>query len=1135
MHKLRKHKERLLGRSRDDQANDSDDDDLSYNLPQADPTAFAENLDNRWPVDPNQKRASEPYTRYHAAQKDMFDEQDLPERRISNADSRFVQLRSGGSFPKTTTTTSAINPLGLTLVYSFPNPALDIIFIHGLGGTSTQTWSWDRNPENFWLPWLQDDTEIARARIFTYGYDANFKGQYITSTILDFAKDLLLRMRTFVLDVEQHEIAIGRLPIVLVAHSMGGLVSKKAYIIGLNDPQYRDIAEAIFAMIFLATPHRGSQDANTLNNILKVTPGGAKAYVTELAKNSFTLQDISEQFRNIVEKDSAILGYPGEMSDHLVVDHHGMTKFRSPLDTNYTNVKNLLRWLMRQLDIPSYLSPSQNLAVRRSSMPPSPTPIRDEETSDFSRRESIATETPLKQVTSYLAISEAAENDLELLLSNHCSYHWLFQRSAFQSWAADNPDAPNVLWLTGIPGSGKTHLASFIIRWLRTRPFIGTCQFHFYLIGHQGKRTLSYLLRSLALQIAIIDDEFCLRLLELCADSGINLSQQKATNVWDKVFEGILFRLPPRDTFFWVIDGLDEADTPAELKRFLSKIRSATRIKVLITSRATKELAKEITDLPSIAHETISTKDTVQDIQSFVRDSLQKMSLDDTSRSQVIQEILLKASGSFLWVNLALRKIIDNWYTKDDIKSALTEIPAGMEPLYARMIKSIADQSPKLREMATRILAWVATSFRPLNVSELEVALAPQFRDFTNLSKLIAEVCGEFVTVQTASINLIHQTARQFLLRRTANLAIKIDEHEAHKHAATICIEFLSEHDKWKRTFSTIQDARHTKRATTDSLFSRHPFLLYALSFWAYHVSLASTDSDDFITTVLAFLEDNCLLWIHGAALTKDLRIITRTAQYLKTYVKRRELILSKQAPISFAIARDEELRSLANDLIRVVGRFGIYLAESPSSIYKHVVPFCPHDSIIRKSFPDLGQSSFTVTGISSAGWDDCLARLTMGDYLTASKLLCKDNYFVTLVGIDGTLVVWHSETCDEARRITHGEYVTHMASSKTSNLVATAGAKTTKIWDITSGNMIGSLMKNPHLRTKSLTFGDLDDEILVAYDNGYVQCFEMSSGKESWSFLAKDPTSQDHSCARMISFSPDLSQIAIVFRGRPV
>lgn len=53
-------------------------------------------------------------------------------------------------------------------------------------------------------------------------------------------------------------------------------------------------------MLFLATPHRGSANAEFLNNVLRTTPGlSSKTYVSELEKTSTSIQDINEQFRTV--------------------------------------------------------------------------------------------------------------------------------------------------------------------------------------------------------------------------------------------------------------------------------------------------------------------------------------------------------------------------------------------------------------------------------------------------------------------------------------------------------------------------------------------------------------------------------------------------------------------------------------------------------------------------------------------------------------------------------------------------------------------------------------------------------------------------------------------------------------------
>lgn len=71
----------------------------------------------------------------------------------------------------------------------------------------------------------------------------------------------------------------------------------KAYIQGQLDPEYKEIVHSIKAIIFLSTPHRGTDLAKVLNHLLEVVllP---RAYITELKRNSSTLQQINEQFRH---------------------------------------------------------------------------------------------------------------------------------------------------------------------------------------------------------------------------------------------------------------------------------------------------------------------------------------------------------------------------------------------------------------------------------------------------------------------------------------------------------------------------------------------------------------------------------------------------------------------------------------------------------------------------------------------------------------------------------------------------------------------------------------------------------------------------------------------------------------------
>ncbi len=58
--------------------------------------------------------------------------------------------------------------------------------------------------------------------------------------------------------------------------------------------------DAISAILFLATPHRGSDLAEILNRILAVSVfnHSPKLYVSELKQGSSIIQGLNEQFRN---------------------------------------------------------------------------------------------------------------------------------------------------------------------------------------------------------------------------------------------------------------------------------------------------------------------------------------------------------------------------------------------------------------------------------------------------------------------------------------------------------------------------------------------------------------------------------------------------------------------------------------------------------------------------------------------------------------------------------------------------------------------------------------------------------------------------------------------------------------------
>jgi len=94
-------------------------------------------------------------------------------------------------------TSSKPSQIGLrTLVeplHDSATPPLNIVFVHGLGGSAEGTWT-DSQADAFWPPWLTKLGGLENARIMTFGYDSGWNKIWKPNNVLDisdFAKQLV--------------------------------------------------------------------------------------------------------------------------------------------------------------------------------------------------------------------------------------------------------------------------------------------------------------------------------------------------------------------------------------------------------------------------------------------------------------------------------------------------------------------------------------------------------------------------------------------------------------------------------------------------------------------------------------------------------------------------------------------------------------------------------------------------------------------------------------------------------------------------------------------------------------------------------------------------------------------------------
>ena len=240
--------------------------------------------------------------------------------------------------------------------------------------------------------------------------------------------------------------------------------------------------------------------------------------------------------------------------------------------------------------------------------------------------------------------------------------------------------------------------------------------------------------------------------------------------------------------------------------------------------------------------------------------------------------------------------------------------------------------------LAKAILTWTVCAARPLSTDELHHALQFDIKDkIEHPEKSIPASCGQLVYIDAQShVQMVHQTARDFLLQRNPNSEFKIDRKIGHQRLAMTCLEYLNS--------SEMKRGKARKLSASTVPKERCPFASYACDSLFEHVVHVSSTNDDMLDALANFLASpNVLSWIEYIAQNSNLNRLIQTGRALRNYLQRRSKHMS---PFGREVAI---LDHWATDLVRLAIKFGRNLLAYPSSIYYLVPPFCPPESAIKK------------------------------------------------------------------------------------------------------------------------------------------------------------------------------------------
>ncbi|EXJ55027.1 uncharacterized protein A1O5_12766 [Cladophialophora psammophila CBS 110553] len=1026
--------------------------------------------------------------------------------------------------------------LGLHVIHEpDTRPVADIIFVHGLGGHSYKTWSKDHNTDFFWPGlWLPKDPKIGKARLFTYGYDSQLCGAKSVSNIMGFARSLLFDMRYSRGD-QEHSLGIGQAPIIFVAHSMGGLVVKKAYLLAQSDKNCRDLAQSISGIVFLSTPHRGTSLAHVLNLILKLLLQHEKSYIKDLESNSPAIEDINEQFRHfapnlsvisfyeerytlvahqpvmIVPRDSAILGCENDEPRGLAANHHTVCKFENDRDEKFRIVRDTLKGLVEKF--------SQSLFKATGGR-----------TTDVS-----------EAVRKLLAVSSAHVDDLNTLRKRWVagSCEWVLKGSAMQVWLS-NPSDSHLIWYHAPPAHGKSVLSSYVVNHLQSNGY--DCQYCFFSYGDQTRRSISEMLKCLAYQISCIMPEYREEILAASAE-GFRFDNRNHRWLWRKLFENLLFSKTPDRPLFWVIDGLDESESPKTVVELLQELllSSRAKMKIFVTSRRTEALALTFKKLEralkiSVIDGEEGQKHNAQDIKLLVDRELEDLPGSTAHKERLRLEILQRARGNFLWVSLVLEEL-QNCQTESATWLALEQIPGDMTKMYERMQLLITDRKDEDRvKLAKELLQWVICAPRPLTLDELQHAISKDYPDILDLKRTIRDVCGQFIVIDSTNhVTTVHQTVRDFLTKASRS-SIAIDRQSAN---STLLVKSLS----GLRSPGLRIAASSARRGlqALEELESKHPFTIYSATSWVYHLGYADPVSDEVLDELEKFLNSPFVLdWIYLLAMLHQVRTLARVGKALLSFVASNRSLNSLRNPMLHRLSTLELLEDWAVDLVRITAKFNKHLIDQPDSIYEIIPAVCPPKSVLHRQFYRHKQSKVMVSGQNDS-WNDVFSRFALPQDEVALKIVSSGPYLAVLTQ-GGTVYVWGSADFGEVCTLHHGESVTGFSMNDKGDLLVTYGLKTTKVWEIPAATVRLQVPNAGNTKAMSLVFAMSDQRILAATDDRSIRFLQITENVPAWEILDESLLKEKTQADSVIINSPNRmiinatgTQVGVCYRSFPL
>ncbi|KAL2068281.1 hypothetical protein VTL71DRAFT_16379 [Oculimacula yallundae] len=313
-----------------------------------------------------------------------------------------------------------------------------------------------------------------------------------------------------------------------------------------------------------------------------------------------------------------------------------------------------------------------------------------------------------KDIRNTLWLSSIDDRFDEITEAHVRTFGWIYQEprsetrkwSSFDKWLREGDGA---YWISGKPGSGKSTLMKFLYKDDRTEEALKewggerevvTASFYFWNSGINFQKTEESMLRSLLFRAMRKKEELIPVVLKDYLTPATYRKLKLGTLRWSlaqlkQLFTVLVQQEVIEINLMFIVDGLDE---------FLKEIFKASlslsspRVKFVFSSRPWNVFLDVFEDMPQLRLQDL----THVDISAYVNDHLngnkrmKQLSLKSPEQAEeLVDEIVSKASGVFLWVRIVVASLLDGLMNRDkisDLQARLNLLPDDLDALYKHIL-----------------------------------------------------------------------------------------------------------------------------------------------------------------------------------------------------------------------------------------------------------------------------------------------------------------------------------------------------------------------------------------------------------------------------------------------------------------